>query len=152
MLKFFALKQHIEGLRLFAPERIDAAIFNGGIDWSGSTAGADLLLLRMTYEADIELDGAAGDLRILLAQVGLWLDANGGDPERNRLLEFTGEPVDKHRSDITLRLAFEEDVRDVPAEPGYTGPDKLTWQGTDWKLGDATADLATTLSSMEVTL
>lgn len=150
MEKLIALKRHLESLKLFNPERIDVAGEDGTVEWANSGAGADLLLYRHAYTGVIELFGASGDLRDLLAQVLVWLDGNGGDPERNRLAGWEGEPVERHRADITLRFAFEEEVHYITAEPGYSGPDKITLGGADWKRGGKTADLALTLDGIEV--
>jgi hypothetical protein len=147
MHQIIALKQHIEGLGMFNPERIDVAIEQGTLEFSGAESGPDLLLYRHRYSGSIELMGAAGDLRDLLGHLAVWLEANGAGetPPRATLDDYDGEPVDKGRSDITLRLTFEEEIHYTPAEPAYTGKDKLTWNGADWKRGVAAEDVADTL-------
>ena len=149
MQKLIALKRHLESLRLFNPERIEERGEDGSVTWVNSWAGADRLLYRHGYSGVIELFGAGGDIRDLLAQVLVWLDANGGDPDRNKLAAWEGEPVERHRADITLRFEFEEEVRYVPAEPGYAGADMVTLGGDAWKRGDKDADVATTLDGVE---
>jgi len=149
MQKLIALKRHLETLRLFNPERIEERGEDGTAEWVNSGSGADRLLYRHAYTGVIELFGAGGDIRDLLAQVLVWLDANGGDPDRNKLAAWEGEPVERHRADITLRLEFEEEVHYVPAESGYSGPDRITFGGEAWKRGGKEADVAETLDGVE---
>jgi P2 phage tail completion protein R (GpR) len=150
MRKLQALLATLRDAKAIAPERIEAVIESGEVDWSGSRAGPDLLLYRLRYAATVELWGAAGSLTHLLALVAVWLAEQGGDSDFNRLAGFEGEPVDERRSDLTLRLELEEEVRYVPAEPGYAGTDKLTYAGADWKPGEGSPALADTLEGLVV--
>ena len=150
MGKLAALLAFIRDAKAIAPERIEAVVESGETGFSGSRAGPDLLLYRLRYTAAVELWGAAGSLTHLLALVEVWLAEQGGDAERNFLASFAGEPVDGQRSDLTLRLELEEDVRYVPAEPGYAGADKIAYAGTEWKPGTAIADLALSVEGLVV--
>ena len=142
MQKLIALKNHIEASGLFNPERVIEYAEEGTAHTSFSTSGPDLLLCRHAYTGVIELWGASGSLGHLLAMVLTWLDANGGDEDA--LSSWSGEPVDRARADITLRLTLEEDARYVP-KGAYAGKDVLTFEGTEWRPGEAVADKATTL-------
>ena len=150
MLKLIALKRYLEGVQLWNPERIDAAAENGTPEFSGSEASADLLLFRNRYTGTIEVFGTAGNLTDLLAHVLVWLELNGGN--NDSLDGWEGEPVDHDRSDITLTLTFEEDVRYVPAPANYAGADKITWNGADWVPGSKAADLANALAGVSGTV
>jgi hypothetical protein len=150
MRKLQALLAHLRDAKAIAPERIEAMIESGEVDWSGSRSGPELLLYRLRYVATVELWGASGSLTHLLALAAVWLAEQGGDSEHNRLSGFEGEPVDKGRSDLVLRLELEEDVRYLPAGPGYAGADKLTYAGADWKPGEGSATLADTLEGLVV--
>ena len=150
MRKLHALLAYLRDAKAIAPERIEAVIESGEVDFSDSRAGAELLLYRLRYVATVELWGASGSLTHLLALVAVWLAEQGGDAEHNRLAGFEGEPVDNRRSDLVLRLELEEDVRYVIAEPGYGGADKLAYAGADWKPGENSAALADTLEGLLV--
>mgnify|MGYP000654044466 CR=1 FL=1 len=146
MLRLIDLKRYLQGTGLVNPERIEATVESGTPQFSCSFNGPDLLLFRNLYEGVIEIEGAAGDIEDVLAQVLVWVNENGGDDDR--LIEWEGEPVDNNRADITLRFAFEEEVHYIPAGAGYTGKDKITVNGTDYKRGTAVADSATTLDGV----
>jgi P2 phage tail completion protein R (GpR) len=150
MPKLAALLAFIRDAKAIAPERIEAVVESGETDFSGSRARPDLLLYRLRYTAAVELWGAAGSLTHLLALVEVWLAENGGDRKRNFLASFAGEPVDDRRSDITLRLELEEDVRYLPAEAGYAGADRISYAGAEWKPGLGAADLALTIEGLVV--
>ena len=81
----------------------------------------------------------------------VWLDENGGD--NDEFQGYEGEPVDHHRADITLRISFEEEVRYIPTnDPQYSGKDKVTVGGVDYKRGEQTADVADTLEGNNPTV
>ena len=150
MEKLNALVTMLRDAKAIAPERIEAVVESGETEFSGSRAGADLLLYRLRYTAAVELQCVSGSLTHLLALVTVWLAEQGGDAEHNRLVGFEGEPVDGQRSDLTLRFELEEDVRYLPAEPGYTGPDRITYAGAEWKSGSAAPDLALSVEGLVV--
>ena len=58
MHRLMALKDYLEGLGHWNPERIDATIEDGLGEWTNSGTGPDLLLFRHTYTGVIELDAA----------------------------------------------------------------------------------------------
>lgn len=148
MLKLIALKQYLEGLGMFNPERIEVAIEEGEAEFSGSTSGPDLLLYRHTYRGTIDLMGAGGDIRDLLGHVVVWVEDNQGERDNDQFLGYEGEPVDQGRSDVTLRFQFEEEEHYIAAAPAYAGPDKVTVHGADWKRGSKAADVADTLAGV----
>ena len=62
MQKLQALLGYLRNAKAVAPERIEAVIESGEVDWSGSRSGAELLAYRLRYVASVELWGAAGSL------------------------------------------------------------------------------------------
>lgn len=146
MLRLIDLKRYLQGAGLVNPERIEATVESGTTQFACSFNGPDLLLFRNRYEGVIEMEGVAGDIEDVLAQALVWVNENGGDEDR--LIEWEGEPVDHDRADLTLRFEFEEEVHYIPADPEYTGKDKITVNGTDYRRGTAVADTATTLDGV----
>ena len=143
MEKAIALKRHIAECGLYNPEHVDVWGEGGETRPSFSQAGSDLLVCRVNYTAVIEVLGATGSINHLLALATAWIQENGG--ENDALEPWEGEPVDRDRADITLRVRFEEESRYIPAEPAYAGKDTLVFNGVTWKPGNAAPDTATLL-------
>ena len=144
MMKFEILARHLVGLRLARPEQVRVAMSEGAVTPSYSRAGADLLLFHHAGQVEIGLPGFDGELMHLLAVVTAWLGDNGGD--RDSFDGWSEEPENDQQSMVTLRLTLEDELRYVLAEPGYTGRDKITLGGVDWKPGNAGPDTATLAS------
>lgn len=141
MEKLRALTDYLAGLKWCNPERMHTTAQDGAPEWAQAETGADLLLFRHRYTGVIELEGVAGDVRDLLAAVLVWLHDNGG--EEDVLESWEGEPLDSKRSDVMLRLTFEEAVHYIPAPPGYAGPDRVVVNGATYQRGDKTPDRLT---------
>lgn len=147
MIRLIALHEHLKTAGVVNPETMEIRAEDGDPEWAEDTGGPDMLLFRNAYTGVIEFFNARGNILDLLAAVLVWLHDNIPEDERegNRLVDWEGEPVDNTHSDVTMRFAFSEEVRYVPAAAGYAGKDKVTLNGADWKRGAITADRATTL-------
>jgi len=148
MQKIVAIADALIAAKVVQRERIEVGAERGSVQPSFSLAGPDLLLYRLTYTGIIDIAAGIGPLEDVLAQVVLWIQENG-DPEHDELVEWEGEPEDKHRASATLLIALEEAVRYIPADAGYAGRDKITYHGEDWKREAGAADTATTLEPAE---
>ena len=145
MDKLISLAAALKAGKVGNPEAIEAFAEDGTVQISESVSGPDLLLFYHAYTGVIALDGVTGSLAAVLGQVVAWLTANG---EKNDVIVgWSGEPVDRNRSDMEIRLSLEEEAHYVPAEPGYAGRDKITWHGADYKLGGLAASVATALDA-----
>ena len=153
MNKLQALIDYLVAARFCRAEQLHAAMESGepdasfraeALDTAGITAG--LLLFRHRYTAVIGIERDGGDLAHVLALVHVWMEENGGD--HDEFLGWVGEPVADRLSDVDLRVQFEEQITYIPAEPGYTGVDKIAWRGADYKRADIVPDQATAVDGV----
>ena len=147
MQRLRALFKAITDSGLVWPEEADFVAESGRVEWRNSGGGSDLILFRTHYTGLIEFFSARGDFEDLVAFVLMWLHDNvpADEQEMNVLESWSGEPVDEERSDISMILQFTEDIHYVPAGVGYTGPDKVTIRGADYKRGATAAVKAAAL-------
>jgi len=144
MDKLIALAAHLR--EKFRPEQVEAQAESGEGQGSFSQAEAGLLLFRHRYQATVELWGAGGDVRDLLAGVVLWLRDHAG--RHDRFAGWNGTPLGDGRSDVTLSLELEEEVHYVPAAVDYAGPDRIDYEGQPWRRDAPTAELAMELAEL----
>ena len=146
MKRLTELHDHLAAARFCRPEQLHAVAEEGAPQGSFKATGNGVLVLRHAYTGRIELKKGAGDLAHVLALVAVWFEENAGQDDE--FMGWAGEPSDDRSADIDLRFRFDEEIHYVLAEPGYSGADKITWRGEDYKRAAETADVADTLDSI----
>lgn len=147
MTKLFDLHAYLEAEKAARPEQLNAVLESGEPIQSFRETGSGMVAFHHQYEGRISLDRANADLERLQALVFIWFEANA--EQDDEFLGWSGSPVADREDDIDLRFRFSEEVHYVPAGAGYTGKDKITWQGVDYKPGAAAADRATVMDNVD---